>query len=86
MHEQMFYVFGGYTTDPIRSLSTIAQYNPDTNKWTKVGDLNQKRNDHAAIVSQGEFLIFASGPTEKCHLTSNKMTCVVQGEPNAGYG
>ena len=41
MLDQMFYVFGGYSTIDKQwtVYSTIAKYNPDNDTWTKVGDL-----------------------------------------------
>ena len=86
MHDQMFYVFGGYgqIDEQGRDLSTIAQYNPDSDTWTKVGDLNTARRYHDAIVSQGAFLTVGRGPTEKCQLEGKSMVCVDQ-EPNMAY-
>ena len=80
MHDQMFYVFGGYgkIDEQFYYFSTIAQYNPDNDTWTKVGDLNTARHYHGAIVSQDAFLIVGKGPTEKCQLEGNSMVCVVQ--------
>ena len=36
-------------------VSTIAQFK--NNKWLKIGDLNQKKNDLSAIFHDGEYLI-----------------------------
>ena len=77
MHDQMFYVFGGYgkIDEHWIDFSTIAKYKPDSDKWTKVGDLNTARFYHDAIVSQGAFLIVGWAPTEKCQLEGNSMVC-----------
>ena len=57
MHNEMFVVFGGYaygyegSTDSPQS--TIAQYNPNTDTWTKLGDLINARNGHDIITTEG---------------------------------
>ena len=86
MHDQMFYVVSGYgkIDEEWTYVSTIAQYDPDNDKWTKVGDLNTARMYHNVIVSQGVFLVVGNGPTEKCQLEGNSMVCVDQ-EPNLYY-
>ena len=76
-------MFGGYDNG---SKSTIAQYNPNDDTWTKLGDLNNPRYYHDVITSEGAFLIVGHGQTEKCTLTGNTVNCVNQ-EPNVSrYG
>ena len=80
-HNDVFIVFGGYSSNNNGRQSTIAQYNPNDNTWTKLGDLNNARHYHDVITSEDAFLIVGSGPTEKCTMTGNTVDCVNQ-EPN----
>ena len=56
MQDQLFILFGGYSHNHSRQ-STIDQYNPDTDTWTKLGDLNKARYTHDVIETEGAFLI-----------------------------
>ena len=51
------YIIGGYNSDgnTYFLVSTIAQYK--NNEWLKIGDLNEKKRDHSAILYNGEYLI-----------------------------
>ena len=57
MQNQLFILFGGYSSSNGGRQSTIAQYNPNTDTWTKLGDLNNARYTHDVISSEGAFLI-----------------------------
>ena len=85
IHNEVFIVFGGYGNGQYES--TIAQYNPNDDTWTKLGDLNNARYHHDVITSEDAFLIVGDYyPTEKCTLTGNTMNCINQ-EPNVSrYG
>ena len=80
MHNDVFYVFGGYDylSEESRDLATIAQYNPDNDTWTQIGELNTARRQHDVIVSQGAFLVIGYGSTENCQFKDNSMTCMSQ--------
>ena len=80
MHNDVFYVFGGYDylSEESRDLATIAQYNPDSDTWTQIGELNTARRQHDVIVSQGAFLVIGYGSAENCQLKGNSMTCMSQ--------
>ena len=80
-HNDVFIVFGGYSYNNGGRQSTIAQYNPNDDTWTKLGDLNKARYTHDVITSEDALLIVGDGPTEKCTLTGNTVNCVNQ-EPN----
>lgn len=66
-----FYVFGGYVD--YEEASTIARFSPQTQAWTRLGDLLHRRDGHAVVVSADQFLVVGgysdgSVPTEKCLL------------------
>ena len=80
-HNEIFIVFGGYIK------STIAQYNPNDNTWTKLGDLNKARYLHDVITSEDAFLVVGDYyQTEKCTLTGNTVNCVNQEPTVSRYG
>lgn len=82
MYNEVFLVFGGYNNDNNGLLSTIAQFNPNTDTWNKLGDLNKARWYIDAITSEGAFLVIGDAYlTEKCYLAGNTINCVEQ-EPN----
>ena len=78
MHNDVFIMFGGYSDGDGGEQSTIAQYNPNTDTWTKLGDLNKARSDNDVIASGGAFLVVGLGPTEKCQFEEDAMKCVAQ--------
>lgn len=78
MQSEMFLVFGGYSSSTEHRVSKIAQYNPDTDTWTKLGDLINARNGHDIITTEGVFLVAGLGPTEKCQFEEDAMKCVAQ--------
>ena len=88
MQNEMFYVFGGFfwTWRDNTPMSTISKYNPDNDKWTKIGNLNTARQMHDVMINQGAFLIIGDGPTEKCELESNLMSCLNQEPVISRYG
>ena len=92
MYNDMFYVFGGRVLNSrsLSYLSTIAKFNPNTNTWLKVGQLNQPRFWSSVILSQSYFMVIGDDngnkPTEKCHLADNVMACEEQQPENVRYG
>ena len=91
MYNDMFYVFGGIDhSSRSTELSIIAKFNPDTNTWLKVGQLNQPRIHSSVILSQSYFMIIGDNNrnnlTEKCHLADDVMTCEEQQPENIRYG
>ena len=81
MQNEVFFVFGGYSHDNGARQPTIAQYNPNTDKWFKKGELNKARRYHDVITSGDAFLIVGDGPTEKCEFTGDTINCTDQ-EPS----
>ena len=75
MQNEVFFVFGGYSYDNGARQSTIVQYNPNTDKWIKKGELNKARRYHDVITSEDVFLIVGDGPTEECVFTGNTINC-----------
>ena len=67
-----FIVFGG------ANIQTIAKFDVTQNSWSKLGDLRQGRYAPNVILSDGFFLVFGDGPTEKCELSDNTMSCIKQ--------
>ena len=91
MFNDMFYVFGGRShINRYTDLSTIAKYNPDSDKWLKVGQLKQPRTYHSVILSKNSFMIIGDGlnnkMTEKCQLDGDLLTCEEQQPENIRYG
>ena len=86
MQNEVFFVFGGYSYDNGARRPTIAQYNPNTDSWTKLGDLNKARSDNDVIASGGAFLVVGFGPTEKCELEENAIKCTNQDPYVSRYG
>lgn len=87
MHEENFYIFGGWSEKAWTTFSTIAKYNPDTDTWTKVGELNMTRSRSRVIISQGAFLVIGDfRATDKCQLTGSSMICVEQEPVVPRYG
>ena len=86
--QEKFIVFGAYVeikggihTDP------IAAFDPVNDSWSKIGQLNQARHGHSAIVTRNEKIIVAGGywpwngdyRTEKCYFSGAQMVCDSQG-------
>lgn len=82
MHNEMFLIFGGFSRqytihDKKNAKSDIARYDPKSDKWTKLGNLNAERSTHDVIISGNAFLIIGDGKyrtttTEACVLIANK--------------
>ena len=65
-----FYVVGGRTKNEI--LSTVTTFNPMTEKWTRIGDLNSPRYDHTIdVISDKVYIIGGSETLEYCDLLSD---------------
>ena len=62
--------------------STIAQLNPKTGGWAKLGDLAYPRQGNNAIVTNGGVFTLGSWyqnlPAELCTFDKSKFTCVAQ--------
>ena len=76
-----FIIFGGCTKSCTKGDShrTIAKFDPDLNKWTKIGQLNRNRNKFGIIDVHGTFLVVGGkggySKTEKCEITGEKIKC-----------
>ena len=78
-YQQSFVVFGG--CDNGRSSSIIAQYNPASDSWKKLGDMVRPRGGHTGIRSLDSFYIYGGRSTstvEVCTLTGDSIECVEQ--------
>ena len=75
------YILGGYTNIN-KYDKTIARLDDISYLWTKVGELNQGRRGHNAIVVQGEILVVGgytgSLKTERCIETDGQIRCSAQ--------
>ena len=84
-YQSSFIVFGCFNSGTY--LATIASYNPASNSWTKLGDLNFARTHHTGVRSLNSFYIYGgvgdtkTYPNEKCTLTGNFIECTVQDNP-----
>ena len=78
-------IFGCYNSGSY--LPTIASFNPTSNSWTKLGDLNVGRTHHTGVRSLNSFYIYGGQtkeemyPNEKCTLTGNSIECTLQENP-----
>ena len=84
---EAFYVFGGYSTEPVVS-DIIGRL--QNGQWTEAGKLQVARRAHNAIFD-GQYVVVVGGndkelPTEVCSIHDNgTMSCTSQ-EPNLkGY-
>ena len=81
-YQHSFIVFGGYYSR-FRS-SIIAQYNPASDSWKKLGDMVRPRIGHTGIRSLNSFYIYGGYQTptvEVCTLTGDSIQCVEQDPP-----
>ena len=81
-YQQSFIVFGGY--DKGSGSSIIAQYNPASDSWKKLGDMVRPRDSHTGIRSLDSFYIYGGWETstvEVCILTGDSIECVEQDPP-----
>ena len=82
-------IFGGRET-VTQYVSTITQYDPTQDNWTKLGNLNYKRYAHRVIQVDNEFLVVGGfisadlSPTESCKLNGQSMKCIMRG-PSLEY-
>ena len=81
------WIYDYETTQEWKNLKkTIARLTPATNIWTKLGELVEARQGHAAIYAQGHFLVFGgfvdfnsvSYQTERCALKTDQIECNTQ--------
>ena len=81
-YQQSFIVFGGNGVGGSRS-SIIAQYNPASNSWKKLGDMVRPRSHHTGIRSLNSFYIYGgyASTVEVCTLTGDSIQCVEQDPP-----
>ena len=78
-----FIVFGGYNGyDP---LSRVAAYNPKTNKWKSLGNMNSARSVAAVIFKNDEYFIAGGSTvsggnsTDKCqYRNDDELDCIHQ--------
>ena len=77
--EKSFYVIGGYDTG--KAIKAIAKID-DHGLWTKVGDLNEDRWGHGAILIGDNLMVFGeyggTAHSEKCLISNDQVTCVSQ--------
>ena len=81
-YQQSFIVFGGY--DNGRRSSIIAQYNPASDSWKKLGDMIVARSHHTGIRSLNSFYIYGGyqkSTVEVCTITGDSVECVEQDPP-----
>ena len=87
-YQSSFIVFGSY--NPGKYKPTIASYNPASDLWTKLGELNVARAYHTGIRSLNSFYIYGgltntnTYPNEKCTLMNDSIECVLQDTPLDG--
>ena len=82
-HGDGFILFGGLYEDSTsstgyRATSVIAKFNPDSNTWSKLGNLKNKRHEFGMIQIGDEYLIVGGSydkKTETCRLENNEMIC-----------
>ena len=80
-HERSFYVFGGANALVNDRTDKIVRLNTATLLWSQVRNLVTPRRAHAVAFDGLYFLVVGgrdTNPTEKCSLTSNRITCVSQ--------
>ena len=79
-HKDGFIVFGGMYTgsDGFHATSVIAKFNPDSNTWSKLGNLMNTRHAFGMIQIGDEYLIVGGQgdkKTETCRLENDEMIC-----------
>jgi len=62
-HENRIYVLGGRTATG-QVLSTVEQYNPDTNTWESFASLRKGRENGAAVVFKGQLMVIGGNTDE----------------------
>ena len=80
-----YFYFGG-----VSAWSTIARLDGSSYKWSKVGQLKERRHGHNAIHLNGFFLVVGGHGkfgknTEKCEYKNNQMVCQSQSPSLTGY-
>ena len=67
-NQDMFYIIGGETKNEV--LSLVATFNPETDKWSRIGVLKFPRSDHKInAIDNKVFIVGGSGIPEYCDLT-----------------
>ena len=82
-HKDGFIVFGGLyeasaASTGLYGTSVIAKFNPDSNTWSKLGNLKNVRHSFGMIQVGDEYLIVGGqddNKTETCRLENNEMIC-----------
>ena len=61
----------------------VAQYNPASNSWRKLGDMVRPRSFHTGIRSLNSFYIYggSASTVEVCTLAGDSIECVEQDPP-----
>ena len=78
-----FIVFGGvYAVNQGQGWDAndiIAQFNPDSNKWTKLGHLQNARHEFGVIEVGNSYIVIGGQDekkTETCQLVNSTVSCV----------
>ena len=85
-----FYTFGGNKSDN-KSTSLIAKFDTITEKWKKLGVLNQNRKSHSVFIHQGDFVVvgglhYKAISNERCTMDGDKIMCTEFQPELEGYG
>ena len=77
-HSNSFVLFGGFDGKISSSITTIAKFNPDLNKWTKLGNLQTGRHAFGLVEINMKYLVMGGQGgknTETCELKNEKIQC-----------
>ena len=82
-HSDSFILFGGFHVDEqistdFHETGTIAQFNPGSNEWTKLGELQTGRHGFGVIEVDTKYLVmggFGEKSTEICELKNETIEC-----------
>ena len=69
-YRNQFYVVGGRTKNEVSSI--VASFNPMTDEWTQIGNLNFPRFGHTIhVIGDKIYIIGGSEPFEYCNLSKD---------------
>ena len=85
-HSNSFIIFGGFYGDKQSSTGfsatgMIAKFDPGSNKWTKLGKLQQERHAFAVIETNKNYLVMGGSRdkrTETCELKNETIVCTLR--------
>ena len=83
-----YFYFGGHDWSINSDVSTIARLDGTTYMWSKVGQLNERRNGHNVIHLNGFFVVvggYGTKNTEKCEFNNDQMICHPQSPSLTDY-